>query len=105
MTYEFPASFPKSALAKVQAERLRGEQVLGEKKNSIRNFADAEALLLELVLRVFVAFAEEGHKLGIQGSLTVEDVESECLQFLRVHAFDAGLTDRYFLVPPLGSPE
>ena len=105
MTYEFPPYFKALAKVRVQAERFRGEQVLEKQKDSVQEFAEAEALLLRLVMRVFIAFAEEGYKIGIEGSITVEELELECLRFLRTYAFDAGLMDDRFLVHPLGEVE
>jgi hypothetical protein len=105
MTYEFPPYFKALAKVRVQAERFRGEQVLEKEKNSVQEFADAEALLLRLVMRVFIAFAEEGYKIGIEGGITVEELELECLRFLRTYAFEAGLMDDRFLVPPNGDVE
>jgi len=86
LTHEFPAAFSQSARAKVMTARLRAEDGLGAKKSSIREFGDAEELLRHLVLQVFVAFAEEACKLGMQVVLTAGEVESECLRFLKSYA-------------------
>jgi hypothetical protein len=93
------------AKVKVQAERFRGEQVLEKQKDSVQEFAEAESLLLRLVMRVFIAFAEEGYKIGIEGGITAEELESECSRFLRAYALDAGMMDDRFLVPPHGDVE
>ena len=105
MTYEFPPYFKALAKVRVQAERFRGEQVLEKEKDSVQEFAEAEVLLLRLVMRVFMAFAEEGYKIGIEGGITVEELELECSRFLRAYALDAGLMDDRFLVPPHGDVE
>jgi hypothetical protein len=103
MTHEFPAAFSQSARAKVMAARLRAEEALGEKKHSILDFDDAEALLLELVLQVFMAFAEEACAVGIQMAMTAGDVERECLRFLKGYAAQAGLMDEW--PAPIGDTE
>ena len=105
LTCEFPAAFPQAARAKVLAARLRAEELFSEKKGSIREFADAEALLLELILDIFLTFAEEGYRLGIEGRLTAVDLESECLMFLKNYAAQAGLMDNLLAVPDGGGAE
>jgi hypothetical protein len=103
MPSEFPAVFSQAARAKVMATRLRAEEAFGEKKSSIREFADAEALLLDLVLQVFVAFAKEACKLAVEGVVTAGEVESECLKFLEVYVLQAGLMDDS--LAPIGNRE
>jgi hypothetical protein len=97
MAYVFPADFPFAARQRFLAKRLRAERALETKKNSIQDFVSAEALLIDFVLRVFIAFAEEAHKLGMQGVLTPADVEEECLSFLRTYTLQAGLLDGHVL--------
>jgi len=97
--YEFPFVFSQAHQAKVTSARLQAEDVFAERKGSIRQFAEAESLLLELMLQVFIAFAETACGLGIQGVFSVSEVESECLRFLKSYSTAAGLTDRYQLVP------
>ncbi len=92
ITYEYPEDFPQSAQQRIFAEQMRAEEFLDEKKGSIRDEADADALLLEFVLRVFAAFAEEICNLGIQGTWSGERIESECHGFLRHLAHAAHLT-------------
>jgi hypothetical protein len=72
---------------------------LEEKRNSVRHFEEAQALLIELVLRVFVAFAKEGYKLGVQNEMSVEELESECTRFLMTYALETGLLDDVLSVP------
>jgi hypothetical protein len=103
--YEFPAAWPQFTRTKVLAERLRAEDAFGEKKSSIREFADAEALLIDLILRVFVALAKEGYELGIQGALRVDELESECLRFLRSYTLEADLMGNGHTMPNAGAVE
>jgi len=81
--YTYPDGFPQSAQMHVLAVRLSAEQVLDEKKSSIRDRADAEALMLDFTLTVFAAFAEKACELGVRRLWTGGDVESECYEFLR----------------------
>ncbi len=97
LMYEFHPAFPEPVRAGIIAERLRAEDAFFEKKCSIREFEAAEALLLGLVLRVFVAFAVEGFELGARMDLTIEGYESECLRFLRSYVEQAGLLDNWLL--------
>jgi hypothetical protein len=83
MPYTYPDGFPQSAQMHVLAVRLGAEQVLDEKKSSIRDRADAEALMLDFTLTVFAAFAEKACELGVRRLWTGGDVESECYEFLR----------------------
>jgi hypothetical protein len=95
MTYEFPPDFPELARRKIAAGRLRAERALEEKRHSIRDFTNAETLLLQFILQIFIAFVKEGHKLGMQGQLTAANFESESMKFLRCYALQAGLMDGY----------
>ncbi len=104
MAYEFPEDFPRLAKSKFLAKRLRAEQSFEEKKGSIQNFADAEALLRNLVLQVFVAFAEEAHELGMEKHWNAEAFESECLKLLTGYSLRAGLMD-HRLITPRGDAE
>lgn len=104
MQYEFPPVFPHASRAKVMAARLLAEEALTKKKASIHEFSQAEALLLDLVAQVFVAFSEEACNLGLQSAMTAGDVEIECLRFLRNCVFEAGLMDNSVLVPEQKMP-
>jgi hypothetical protein len=102
MTYAFPVDYPDAARRSFFAKRLYAERKLEERKASIEDFQAAEALLLDFVLQLLLAFAEEAHTVGMQGDLTAVGMESECLKFLRSCVLDAGLMDSPFLLPPRG---
>jgi hypothetical protein len=91
MTYVFPPAFVGPPRSAVLAARVRAEDVLSQKKQAVRDYAEAETLLLELILQVFMVFAEQGHKLAMKAQLPVEDFEAGSLNFLRNYAQDAGL--------------
>jgi hypothetical protein len=105
LTYEFPPVFSTADLASVTSARLRAEDIFTQVKSSITEFADAESLLLKLILRVFVAFAEVACELGMRRRLTVGELELECLRFLKSYTNAAGLVDSYLLVPLLAEAE
>jgi hypothetical protein len=97
--YGFSSELPASARPKVHAERLRAEQDLAERKGSIKNFSDAESLLVDLILRVFGVFSKELLELGFQGRGSVEELDSEALKFLKAYAVQAGFMDNLTLGP------
>lgn len=105
MTYTFPADYPDAARRSFLARRLYAERMLEERKASIEDFQAAEALLLDFVLQLLLAFAEEAHTVGMQGDLTAADMESECLKFLRSYVLEAGLMDSPFGVLPRGDTQ
>jgi hypothetical protein len=98
-TYEFPTCFSPEAKARVHAVRLAAEEAMDKRKASSEKFEEAEALLFGLVLRVFIAFVEEGRKVSIQGEIAVDGMERECLRFLKSYANSAGLMDGSQFLP------
>ena len=68
------------------AEWLRAEEVLDEKKHSVRSQEEAEALLVEFIVRPLPVLTEEASK----QPWTTRDIDSVCRDFLRRAAIDVG---------------
>ncbi|HEX4772186.1 MAG TPA: hypothetical protein VH351_15225 [Bryobacteraceae bacterium] len=91
---QYPQDFPPESCSRVTAERLRAgkdfdharEKPLPMEYGAKR---DLEAELRKYILRQFAVFVGEAGKLGSQGIWPVDQVEQECLEFLRLATIDA----------------
>jgi hypothetical protein len=92
----FPREFSSSAIARVEAERIRAIRELdairaGELPRPPalpgRSFhvywSDDDDVLHRCILRIFLAFAYQACGLGRQGTWTIDRVRSEAAEFLR----------------------
>ena len=95
--YVFLADFPQAARQKFLEKKRRAENAMEQKKKRVRSFVAAESLLLDFVLQIFIAFAEEALQLGMRGVLTAAEVDEECRSFLKSCVFEAGLLDGHLV--------
>jgi hypothetical protein len=93
MKYEFPLAFTPEARASVMAARLSAERELKQNRGMAKEFSDAKQLLIEFILKIFIAFAEAGGKLAVHKQLAAHDLEAECFQFLARCVRGADLKD------------
>jgi len=89
MEYLFPREFPPAARAKVAAKKILAARDF-VRKQSARGVTEIEAALRTYILEVFLHFAEEACRLGRQGVWSVEQVEREAREFLRLTTIEAG---------------
>ncbi len=98
----YPHDFPANARARIEAERIRAQQELQERQQSVpwsRHGPDSsnDRNFYDYILRVFSAFGNEACGLGSQGIWAVDRVEKEAFEFLRlftIAAFSADGTDK-----------
>jgi len=81
--------FPDSAQKRFFAEQVRAIEFLEEGKSSVHSKKEADALLVNFILRLFAAFVREASKLGTSGLWTGMRFQSECLDFLEQRASEA----------------
>ncbi len=89
MLYPYPNDFPDAARAKVAAINIRAARDLEAAKSNVRGAPELEAILLTYILRVFLSFAEEALELGRRGIWSVDVVETQSREFLRVTTLEA----------------
>lgn len=97
---DYPNDFPASSRAAVTAENIRA----GIEFEGVRNMpwhagkqTSLEAALRVCILRPFVVFVREAAKLGINGTWTVDEVDSLSREFLRRATIDAQAERAYDL--------
>jgi hypothetical protein len=84
MTY--PKDFPPTSRSKVEAEKIRAERDFERAKEMARWTTEVEALLRSYILRTYLVFVKEA---VAQRLWTVEAMDVECREFLRLLTIDA----------------
>jgi hypothetical protein len=89
MNYLYPSDFPSAARAAVTAKKIRAGLELAQAKQIEHSLSEVEAALRHYILQVFIAFAENAFMLARQGLWTVERVDDQSREFLRLTMIEA----------------
>ena len=92
---EYPQEFSQQARARVESEKIRAGRDFEQAKQAVQWTAEVEVLLREYVLRVFIAFVQQACKFGRNDTWSVDRIESESLEFLRLLTIDAYYSKGY----------
>lgn len=91
---EYPQDFSANARARIEAERIRAQQELEDRQETVAWSRYGPSFLndrnfYEYILRVFSAFAEEACKLASEGLWGIDRARREAENFLRIFTIEA----------------
>jgi len=83
---KYPKEFAADAQARVEAKITRARMDFQNADSRHHPFSsrDVENVLINSILKAFLAFAQEAFKLGEKGTWTVSHVDAQCREFLRL---------------------
>ncbi len=97
MDWYYISDFPEASQAAVEVERQRAKRQLEKQRVQLpwlgRSTSADEPRLRTFILRVFLSFAKEGRRLGLDGTWTVEQFKQFAEEFLRQFTIEACFTE------------